>query len=664
MMNRNSNRQKTLLVAVVTALIVLPLSAGDVLLKGTVIGSAASSSVGPQNAFDGNYETYYASDARSNTWVGMDLGTPHLIGRIGYAPRQGYQSRMMLGIFEGANQADFSDAVPLSIITKVPDDGRTSYLFPKCKRAFRYIRYVTPNDSRCNVSELCFYGHEPAEGEADESVFPTLTGLPVISIRTFEGKAINSLTEWRDGTVTMIWDNGKTILQDTLRVRGRGNASWGFPKKPYRIKLAHKAKPLGMNAKAKDWTLINNYGDKTLMRNLVAFEYAERLGMKWHAQGKLADVIVNGEYEGTYQFTDQVEVNKRRVDVAKVDDVETPGDPVTGGFLIEVDNNYTKEAVHFKSLVYSMPMVVHYPDDDEITPEQLDYIKNHLAKFENSVKNYDPKKDSVRTYEAYVDVPSFVQHFLVGELSANTDTYHSTYMYKERGEEQFTFGPVWDFDIAFDNDSRTHEFLQQSYKKNQQWLYWSGKATVAQGIGTIATRIVNYSPEVLVEEWSRARVDGGLTPEDIHAVIDSLASSMNKSQELNFTRWPTLSSTVHMNYTARGSFKNEVAYLKKFITNRFAWMDAKIGIDLQYTGMEAPQVIPEGMVMTIPGGARLEGFPAGSFVSVTDLAGRSFHTATIEAFDTDVPLCEGIYIITVRQPDNNLHTFKVACKGE
>ena len=662
-MQKNRNRLKHVLLAAIAALIVLPSSAGDVELHGTPIGSPAPTANSPANAFDGNYESYYASDARSYTWVGLDLGKPYIIGRIGYAPRQGYQSRMMLGVFEGANNADFTDAIPLGIVSNVPDDGRTAYMLPKCKRAFRYVRYVTPNDCRCNVSILKFFGHEPAEGEDDDSVFPTLTGLPVVSIRTFGGKEINSLTEWRDGTVTMVWDKGASILEDTMRIRGRGNASWGFPKKPYRIKLAHKAKPLGMRAKAKDWTLINNYGDKTLMRNLVAFYFAESFGMKWTAQSRLADVLVNGEYKGTYQFTDQVEVNKRRVNVAKVDNVDTPGDPVTGGFLLEVDNNYTKEAVNFKSLVYGMPMVVHYPDDDEITPEQLSYIKDYLAQFENSVKQYDPKKDPEPTYNAYLDVHSFLQHFLVGELSANTDTYHSTYFYKERGEDKFTFGPVWDFDIALDNDSRTHTFLQKSYKNNQQWLYWSGYATVAAGIGTIATRIAKYSEEVLVEEWSRARVDGGLTPENTHALIDSLALSMNKSQELNFTRWPILSTTVHMNYTARGSFKNEVEYLKKFVTNRFAWMDAKIGIDMKYTGMEAPQVIPEGMVMAIPGGARLEGFPEGSFISVTDITGRSFHTATVEEFDTDIPLGEGIYIITVRQPDNTLHTFKVGCKG-
>lgn len=663
-MIQNNHRLRHFLLTAVSTLFVLSSTAADGVLKGSPISSPAASATGADKAFDNDYETYYASDARSNTWVGLDLGTPHIISRIGYAPRQGYQSRMKLGIFEGANEADFSDAVPLSIVVNVPDDKRIAYVLPKCSRAFRYVRYITPNDCRCNVSELRFYGHEAAEGESNDSHFPTLTGLPVVSIRTTGGKEINSLTEWRDGTVTMIWDNGESILEDTMRIRGRGNASWGFPKKPYRIKLAHKAKPLGMNAKAKDWTLINNYGDKTLMRNLIAFDYAERLGMKWTAQSKLADVIVNGEYEGTYQFTDQIEVNKRRVDVAKVDDIETPGDPVTGGFLLEVDNNYTKEAVHFKSLVYGMPMVVHYPDDDEITPEQLDYIKNHLATWENSVKQYDAKRDTFLTYTAYMDVNSFMQHFLVGELSANTDTYHSTYLYKERGEDRFTFGPVWDFDIAFDNDSRTHSFLSQSYTKNKQWLYWSGYATVSPGIGTIATRLVKYSEDVLQEEWSRARVDGGLTPENTHALIDSLASSMNKSQELNFTRWPILNSVLHMNYTARGSFKKEVDYLKKFVTNRFAWMDAKIGIDLQYTGMEAPQVIPEGVVMTIPGGIRLEGFPEGSVVSVNDLTGRSFHTTSIEEFDTDIPLDEGIYIISVRQTDNSLHTFKVACKGE
>ena len=632
----------------------------DTVVTGTVISSPSSGN-GPENAFDSDFSTYYASDQRSLTWIGLDLGTPHIISRIGYSPRQGYASRMLLGLFEGANSEDFSDAVPLAIVPSSPAEGRNSYLRIDCSRAFRYVRYVGPNDCRCNVSELIFYGHPAKEGETNDSHLSTLTSLPVVSIRTTDGQGINSRHTWVDGTITIIWDDGASIIEDSLRIRGRGNASWSFPKKPYRIKLDHKARPLGLRAKTNDWTLINNYGDKTLIRNLVAFNIAERLGMKWTPQGRLVDVVVNGEYQGTYQFCDQVEVQKRRVDVAKIENEDVPGDPLTGGYLIELDAYSSDEPVHFTSSVYSMPVAIKYPDDDEITSEQKKYIKDYLAKLENAVKSANYKDEEVG-YPAYLDVHSFVQHFLTGELAGNTDTYWSVYMSKEREDPRFVVGPVWDFDIAFDNDNRTHSILSKTYSQYKQFLSLSGSASFANGVYSFVNKIINSTEEMRTEEWSRARYDRGLTPDTLLAFIDSLASVANKSQQLNFTRWPILSTMLHQNFQALGSYTKEVDYLKKYVKNRFAWMDSKVGIDLQYTGMEHIPVVPEGTVRTASGMARLEGFPEGSQIEIHDITGRKVFSASVTEFTTDVPLSQGVSVITVKQPDGVISSHKVSSR--
>ena len=70
----------------------------------------------PACAFDGNYSTFYASYDRSNTWVGLDLGVPHVITKLGWSPRSGQARRVQLGVFEGSNSPDFLDAVPLYLI--------------------------------------------------------------------------------------------------------------------------------------------------------------------------------------------------------------------------------------------------------------------------------------------------------------------------------------------------------------------------------------------------------------------------------------------------------------------------------------------------------------------------------------------------------------------
>ena len=135
----------------------------------------------PACAFDGNYSTFYASYDRSNTWVGLDLGVPHVITKLGWSPRSGQARRVQLGVFEGSNSPDFLDAVPLYLI---PNQGVVNdmiYADVSVTRGFRYVRYVGPNDARCNIAELEFYGYE---GEGVDSVWYQVTNLPTVSIHT------------------------------------------------------------------------------------------------------------------------------------------------------------------------------------------------------------------------------------------------------------------------------------------------------------------------------------------------------------------------------------------------------------------------------------------------------------------------------------------------
>ena len=214
------------------------------------------------NAFDGNLNTYFASYERSGTWLGLDLGEKHILTKIAYAPRyhdfpEG-PKRLVLGIFEGANNPDFGDAVPLLMITEAPPPNVMTEQSIHCSKGFRYVRYVGPNDMRCNIAEIEFYGYQSA---GDNSHFPQLTNLPVISIHTVNNQDITSKEQYVKGIVSIIHDGA--IFSDSLDIRGRGNASWTFPKKPYRMKLYNKVNLLGFPAREKSWTLINNWGDKT-----------------------------------------------------------------------------------------------------------------------------------------------------------------------------------------------------------------------------------------------------------------------------------------------------------------------------------------------------------------------------------------------------------------
>ena len=364
--------------------------ADDQKLNGTVIGTAEtvdystsqkSTTVNTcEMAFDGNLSTYFASYERSYTWAGLDLGTPHIITKVGWSPRNDSQGekRVQLGVFEGANREDFMDALPLYIITEKGKIGQLSYADVNCSRAFRYVRYVGPADARCNIAELEFYG---SEGEGNDSTLVQLTNLPVVSIHTKDNEIPYDKEHLIEAQFSIISDNGTKLLSEPGTIRERGNASRGFPKKPWRIKFDKKQRVLDAPAKAKKWTLINNYGDKTLMRNLLAFELSRRMGMPYTPYATAVDVLLNGEYKGCYQLCDQIQVHKNRVDITEMTPQDNADEALTGGYLFEVDAYADQEPVWFKS-AKGNPVTIKSPDSDSITTIQKNYLKTTFNKME------------------------------------------------------------------------------------------------------------------------------------------------------------------------------------------------------------------------------------------------------------------------------------------
>ena len=566
------------LLTLATILLSTPLFAGDILLQGTPIGSPAvdysngsvSTTVNqPANAFDGDLNTFYASYDRSYTWVGLDLGTPHVITRVGWSPRNNDQGpkRVQLGMIEGANRADFLDAVPLYLIDQIGVIGQMHHADIAVSKGFRYVRFVGPNDQRCNIAELEFYGHA---GEGDESQFYLPSGLPIVIINTVNAEEpydkINDIPSY-----VRIIDTDSKYLIDTATTRLRGNASLHFPKKAYRIKFEHKQQPLGAPAKAKKWTLISNHGDKTLMRNLLAFRISQIFQMEYTPHGQFVDVILNGEYKGCYQLCDQIEVNKNRVNIDEMETSDTSGEALTGGYLWEIDAYANQEASWFNS-IHNIPVTIKSPDEDDITPEQREYIERYFNTMENDVFGAQ-FKDPQLGWRRILDAESFLKHFIINELAGNIDTYWSTYQYKKRGEDKIYTGPIWDFDIAFDNVGGHYPVCNKT-----DFVCFDG-GSHAGNMRSFAYRILKedeHTMNEIYQIWSKARKNG-ITKEALCQWIDEQANLIDQSQRLNFIRWDILNSIEHGNPVARGSFLNEVNYLKQYISDRIAWMDNKLG---------------------------------------------------------------------------------------
>lgn len=523
------------------------------------------------NVFDGDFNTYFASYDRSGTWVGLDLGEKYVINKIGYSPRLSHQNRVRLAVIEGANNADFSDAIPIHVIKESGVEKEMNYAEINCSRGFRYVRYVTPNDVRCNLAELAFYGEK---GEGDDSQFYQITNLPTVVINTKGAQEVTSKEEELSSVVYIVSEEGKKLLAtEKTGVRGRGNASWNFPKKPYRLKFDEKQQLLDAPAKAKKWTLINNYGDKTLMRNILAFELSRRFGLAYTPYCHPVDVVLNGEYRGCYQLCDQIEVNKNRVNITEMEPEDVALPELSGGYLIEVDAYASTEASHFYSTL-GTPVTIKSPDDEDIVNAQTRYITDYFNRMENAVfaSNFaDPETG----YRRYLDLDSFLKHFMVGEMSGNTDTYWSVYMTKDRESDKFFTGPVWDFDIAFDNDQRTYPI-----EAHTDYIFASKGSVASEAMRQIVNRIVKEDDgarQRLLELWSEARNTKGIDETSLLEYVDKTVELLNESQKLNFLRWNILSERVHENPQASGSYEGEVAIVKNFIRKRLPQMDGFIG---------------------------------------------------------------------------------------
>ena len=520
-----------------------------------VNGGSKTTSVNTKDeAFDGDMFTYFAAYDSYQSWVGLDLGEKHVITKVAWASRTHSGDLVELALFEGANNPDFSDALPLHIIKNPGENLVMHQAEVTCSRGFRYVRLIAPDNVRCTVAELEFHGYK---SEGDDSQFCQLTNLPVVVIHTPDDQDITSKEYELSSNVYIISENGTDLLSaEGTGVRGRGNSTWQlFPKKPLRLKFPSRQSPLGAPASAKKWTLLSNYGDKSLLRNITAFEVSRRVGMSYTPFCHPVDVIVNGDYRGCYQLCDQVEAASGRVEAKD-------------GYLIEIDSYADQEVSWFRSS-NGTPVTIKHPDEDDITQEQSGFIKDYFDMMENSVfdENFtDPEEG----YRKYLDLDSFLRNFIIGEFCGNVDAFWSVYMYKDARDGKLYTGPTWDHDLSLDNDYRLYPTNDLT-----DFVYILKGSVASTAVRQMVTRIVREDPQAkarLMELWEEACGEGGLR--DLSEYIDENAELLQQSQELNFRRWDILDKIVHMNFQALGSYDAEVETVKSYVTRRVETLDA------------------------------------------------------------------------------------------
>ncbi len=412
---------------------------------------------------------------------------------------------------------------------------------------------VTANDvevvsgTPTNFSSPVEYTITSYDGKQESYIVSiSYSDIPVVYINTKDAAAITSKTNWLKGTqiyVTNAGDDNK--LYANSQIRGRGNTTWNYPKKPYAIKLDSKEQVLGM-PKHKRWVLLANYVDKTCIRNSVAFEIARRSSaLDWTPRGQHVDVVLNGVFMGNYYLCEQIKVDKNRVNIAEMESTDVTPETISGGYLLEVDKNYD-EVNKFRSPVRDMPFMIKEPDEDVLTTEQYNWIYNHVAEIENALYGAGTTTEG---YLKYIDVESFVDYWLVYELTSTGEPTHpkSVYMYKDRDGKMHA-GPVWDFDYFTFQPYYNYSLINTN-------AVWND-------------RIINdpATAPVILARWNESREKY----RDIAQEIDRQYESIRESAEYNATLWPL---SLNVNRDDALSVKDAVARMKGYYETKFNYMD-------------------------------------------------------------------------------------------
>lgn len=268
--------------------------------------------------------------------------------------------------------------------------------------------------------------------------------LPIVRIDTTGRAPILDKENYVPGTVTIDPNgSGYEAYTGTMGIRGRGNSTWMANKKPYRVKLDKKSPIMGI-ASERDWVLLANSVDRSHLRSFAAGLASEATDLAYTPTFRAVEVVLNGQYNGVYLLTQHNEVGPDRVDITEMEPEDNSGVELTGGYRLEVDARLEENNEPGFRTTKNIPVVV--KDPDPMTTQQRNYIRNYVQAFEDSLfaSNF---ADPVNGYRKYLDTPSFVDHYLVQELTRNQDVFFSsTFFTKERGEDRFKFGPIWDFD--------------------------------------------------------------------------------------------------------------------------------------------------------------------------------------------------------------------------
>jgi hypothetical protein len=375
------------------------------------------------------------------------------------------------------------------------------------------------------------------------------------------------------------------VYDGIIGIEIHGAYSASLPQKPYGFETRDQSgnklnvSLLGMPAE-NDWILIANYNDKTFMRNVLAFELFRKMG-HYAPRTRLVEVIVNNEYQGVYILTEKIKQDKGRVDIAKLATKDISGDAVTGGYIFKIDyfdpsNSWQS---NFKPVNHP-EKVVNYvyadPNPAQLVIQQKNYLKDGVNSFE-SILYSTGFTDKTKGYPAWINTNSFIDYFIVSEVSRNVDGFKkSVYFFKNKNSKggQINAGPVWDFDWAWKNIWDCAAFQATdgsgwSYKINDCPNIWPN----SNGWTVRLLQDPDFA-NALNKRYFELR-NSYLSFSYLNSFIDSVKNLANEAQVRHYTKWNILSQSVGAPEvdSQPGTYEGQVTKFKNWIQTRITWLD-------------------------------------------------------------------------------------------
>ena len=365
----------------------------------------------------------------------------------------------------------------------------------------------------------------------------------------------------------------------------------GLVKKPYGIELwtdstGVKSKRLSLvqMPEESDWVLNASYNDRSFMRDFIAQSLAGRIGLL-HSKAKFVELIINDEYRGVYVLMEKVKQGKNRVPISDLYPTENAGDDVTGGYLLKIDKTSGSPSTSWKSNYTSgitatqkCEFQIEYPQYGLITQQQLVYIRDYINNWEKKLMTED-MNDPKASFRDYMDVSSFVNYFILNEVTRNVDGYRlSTYLYKDKESlgGKIKMGPAWDFNISFGNADylngwKTDGFVYNTIENLEKTNYWQVPFWWNKLMQDASFR------KALATRWKTVR-SSFLNTNTLFATIDSAQIALKDPLIRNFQKYPLMGKKIWPNYYVGASLSDEVNWLKNWIQGRLVWLDAQMAV--------------------------------------------------------------------------------------